>query len=189
MVYVNDHTDQLDIATALNMVSMQRREQALRFRFEAGRRLCLAAYLLLMEGLEKEYGITEPPIFDYTPEGKPFLAHHPDIHFSFSHSGTVALCAISNQPVGADVETPRKISPELIRHTMNDEEVGLINSSPDPTMQFLYFWTRKEAFLKLISKGILNDMKMVLTEAENYLFETIQSDHYIYSIARHRHLT
>ena len=122
MVYVNDRTDQLDIATALDIVSVQRREQALRFRFDAGRRLSLSAYLLLMEGLEKEYGITEPPLLGYSPEGKPFLAHYPDIHFNLSHSGTVALCAISDQPVGADVEVPRKISPDLICYTMSDEE-------------------------------------------------------------------
>ena len=59
MIYINDHTEELDIAAALAKVSPQRREQALRFRFDAGRRLSLSAYLLLMEGLEKEYGITE----------------------------------------------------------------------------------------------------------------------------------
>ena len=186
MIYINDHTEELDIAAALAKVSPQRREQALRFRFDAGRRLSLSAYLLLMEGLKKEYGITEPPLLGYSPEGKPFLVHYPDIHFNLSHSGTVALCAISDQPVGADVEVPRKISPELISYTMSDEEQQQINTSLDPIMQFLYFWTRKEALLKLTAKGLCHDMKKVLEEVEHYHFETIQTEKYIYSVVKHR---
>lgn len=186
MVYINDKVDSLDLDLALAQVSEQRREQALRFRFESGRRLCLAAYLLLMEGLQKEYGITEKPVFDYSEKGKPSIIGHPDIYFNFSHSGNIALCALSNQPVGADVETLRKITPSLIRFTMNDIEQTQINTSSNPTMQFLFYWTRKEALLKLTGDGIRNDMKDVLTDSsDNYHIETVTSDQYVYSIANY----
>ena len=186
MVYLNGHTERIDIAAALAKVSAQRREQALRYRYESGQRLSLAVYLLLMEGLEKEYGILEPPLFDYTPEGKPFLPQHPDIHFSFSHSGNVALCALSDQPIGADVETTRKITPSLVSYTMNESEVAIINASENPTMQFLHFWTRKEALLKLTGEGIRNNLRMVLAEAEKYQMETVQTENYIYSIVQYK---
>ena len=186
MVYLNDQVDAFDLDLALARVSSQRREQALKFRHENGRRLSLAVYLLLMDGLHEEYGITEPPFFSYTPEGKPFIVEHPDIHFSFSHSGNVALCALSNQPVGADVEVPRKITPSLVSYTMNDLELEQINASANPAMQFLCFWTRKEALLKLTGEGIRNNMKNVLEETDNYSFETIQSGKYIYSIAKYK---
>lgn len=186
MVYLNDQVDAFDIDLALARVSVQRREQALKFRHENGRRLSLAVYLLLMDGLREEYGIIEPPFFSYTLEGKPFIAEHPDIHFSFSHSGNVALCALGDQPVGADVEVPRKITPSLVSYTMNDLELEQINASPDPVMQFLFFWTRKEALLKLTAEGIRNNMKNVLEETDNYCFETIQTEKYIYSIAKYR---
>ncbi len=185
MVYINDKVDSLNLDLALAQVSEQRREQALRFRFESGRRLCLAAYLLLMEGLQKEYGITEKPVFDYSEKGKPSIIGHPDIYFNFSHSGNIALCALSNQPVGADVETLRKITPSLIRFTMNDIEQTLINTSSNPTMQFLFYWTRKEALLKLTGDGIRNDIKDVLTDSDNYHIETVTSDQYVYSIANY----
>lgn len=185
MVYINDKVDSLNLDLALAQVSEQRREQALRFRFESGRRLSLAAYLLLMEGLQKEYSITEKPVFDYSGKGKPSIKGHPDIHFNFSHSGNIALCALSNQPVGADVETLRKITPSLIRFTMNDIEQTQINTSSNPTMQFLFYWTRKEALLKLTGDGIRNDIKDVLTEADKYHIETITTDPYIYSVANY----
>lgn len=185
MVYINNNVDSLNLDLALAQVSEQRREQALRFRFESGRRLCLAAYLLLMEGLQKEYGITEKPVFDYSEKGKPSIIGHPDLHFNFSHSGNIALCALSNQPVGADVEALRKITPSLFRFTMNDIEQTQINTSFNPTMQFLFFWTRKEALLKLTGDGIRNDMKDVLTDSDNYHIETVTSDQYVYSIANY----
>lgn len=64
MVYLNDQVGALDLDLALTQVSAQRREQALKFRHENGRRLSLAVYLLLMDGLREEYGIQTPPVFD-----------------------------------------------------------------------------------------------------------------------------
>ena len=186
MIYINDNTDELDIATALSEVSEQRRAQALKFQHEKGRRLSLAVYLLLKKGLREEFGITEDPVFGYSPEGKPFLPDHPNIHFSFSHSGTVALCAIDRVPVGADVEVPRKISPELTAYTMSDEEVSRITASDDPQMAFLSLWTQKEAVLKLTGEGIRNNMKNVLTDSDKYLIETVTTPKYIFSVARHK---
>lgn len=184
MIYLNDHTELLDIEDALKKVSEQRREQALKFAHESGRRLSLAVYLLLMEGLRNEYGITEPPVFDYLEGGKPVIKGHPEIHFNFSHSGKVALCAIDSQPVGADVETPRKITPSLISYTMNEEEQALIASAHESLTAFLALWTKKEAVLKLTGEGIRSDLKSVLAHPENYVFETKITEKYIYSVAR-----
>ncbi len=178
MIYLNDHSELLDIQVALSQVSQQRREQALKFAHESSRRLSLAVYLLLMGGLQKEYGITEPPVFKYLEGGKPVIKGHPEIHFNFSHSGNVALCAIDSQPVGADIKTHRKITPSLIAYTMNAEEQALITSA------FLALWTNKEAVLKLTGEGIRSDLKSVLAHPENYVFETKITEKYIYSVAR-----
>ena len=184
MIYLNDHTESIDIEDALSKVSDQRREQALKFAHESGRRLSLAVYLLLMEGLQKEYGITEAPVFEYLEGGKPIIKGHPEIHFNFSHSGNVALCAVDNQQVGADIEVPRKITPSLIAYTMNEEEQSIITSAPDQITTFLSFWTKKEAVLKLTGEGIRSDLKKVLENPELYHIETIKTDKYVYSIAK-----
>ena len=98
----------------------------------------------------------------------------------------MALCALSDQPIGADVETTRKITPSLVSYTMNESEVAIINASENPTMQFLHFWTRKEALLKLTGEGIRNNLRMVLAEAEKYQMETVQTENYIYSIVQYK---
>ena len=186
MIYLDDHVGALDMDAALGRVSAQRRELALKFRHEGSRRLCVAAYLLLMDGLRREYAITGPPLFSFQSGGKPFLDDHPGIHFNLSHSGDVAVCAISDQPVGIDIETPRKISNSLIDYTMNESERELIAASGDPSTAFLTLWTKKEALLKLTGEGISNQLKDVLDEEGKYLFETCLTDRYVYSIAKYR---
>ena len=184
MIYLNDHIDDLNVEIALEEVSPQRRERVLRIKVDRDRKRSLAAYLLLKEGLQKEYGIVENPIFEYGPEGKPVLAGHPDIHFSISHAGHVALCVIDNEPVGADVEVLRRIKPQLISFTMNEEEQGMINAAPDAGVAFLELWTQKEAVLKLAGMGIRRDMTGVLADVTPYSIETVNGNDYVYSIAR-----
>ena len=75
VIYLKEHPEDLNITLALNQVGPQRRDTALRYVREIDRKLSLAAFLLLMEGLEKEYGITEPPVLAFGPHGKPFLGY------------------------------------------------------------------------------------------------------------------
>ena len=51
MVYINDEIGKFDLQQALDAISPQRRQQALKYKFEQGQRLCVAAYLLLKQAL------------------------------------------------------------------------------------------------------------------------------------------
>ena len=64
MIYLNDDIAGFDLDAALPLLSEQRREQALKFKYELGRKTCAMAYLLLCEGLQKEYGLTERPVLE-----------------------------------------------------------------------------------------------------------------------------
>ena len=163
MIYINDHLFDFDLDAALAQLSEQRREQALRYRHELGRRTCAAAYLLLCEGLKKEYGITEKPILEYGEHGKPSIVGRPDIHFSLSHCREAAICVLSDRPVGVDVETIHRYSESLVRYTMNDEEIAQILASARPDLAFTRLWTQKEAVVKCTGEGISNDLKNVLS--------------------------
>jgi 4'-phosphopantetheinyl transferase len=179
MIYLNDDIQGFDFEASLSLLSEQRREQALKFKHELGRKTCAMAYLLLCEGLRKEFGITEQPIFDYGEHGKPFIVGHPDIHFNLSHCREAVVCAVSDRPVGIDVESIREYKDSLARYTMNDDELALISGSP---LVFTRLWTMKEAKLKLSGEGIRNDMKTVLTGHE--CFQTVENakKSYVYSV-------
>jgi len=170
MLYLNDDIAGFDFEAALPLLSDQRREQALKFKFEQGRKTCAMAYLLLCEGLRKEYGITQRPVFGYGEHGKPFIIGHPDIHFNVSHCREGVI------------ESIREYRESLVRYTMNDREVQQIERAEHPDVEFIRLWTMKEAVLKLSGKGIVDNMKGVLTGREQ--IETVYNEEkkYIYSV-------
>ena len=98
-ILLSENIWDFDLEAVLAEISPQRREQALKFKYELGQRLCVLAYRLLQQGLREAYGITEPPVFEYNEHGKPAIIGHPDIHFNLSHCKQAAVCVISDRPV------------------------------------------------------------------------------------------
>ena len=172
---------ELDLQAALEEISEQRREQALKFKYEQGQRLCVLAYLLLKQALRERYGITENPVFEYNEHGKPSIVGHPEIFFNLSHCKEAAICVVSDQPVGVDVEGIREYKESLVNYTMNDEEIAQIKSAENPASTFIRLWTMKEATTKLIGTGISNDMKTVL-DTTKYRYTTVDRQRYIYTV-------
>ena len=184
-VFLSEDIWDFDLDAALAEISDQRREQAVRFKHELGQRLCVLAYRLLKQGLNEVYGIEENPIFENNEHGKPSILGHPEICFNLSHCKEAAVCAISDWPVGVDVESVRSFNDSLVRYTMNDEEVRQIETAEDRAVAFIRLWTKKEAALKLIGTGISKDMKQVLNQ-EGLDFETFIDTKrcFIYSICQ-----
>lgn len=185
MIYVREDIWDFDLESSLREISEQRREQALRFKHEQGRRLCVLAYLLLKQGLREEYGIMENPVFEYNEHGKPSIVGHPEIFFNLSHCKEAVACAISDQPVGIDVESVRSYKERLVRYTMNDEEVRDIETSEQPDTTFIRLWTMKEATMKLVGTGISKDMKSVI-DTDRYKYTTVDRQRYIYTVCSFR---
>ena len=173
-----------DLEAALKEISEQRREQALKFRHEQGQRLCVLAYQLLKQGLREEYGFTENPIFEYNEHVKPAIVGHPEIFFNLSHCKEAVVCVISDQPIGVDVESIREYKENLVRYTMNDEEISLITAAENPAAAFIRLWTMKEATMKLIGTGISNDMKTVI-DTRTHKYTTVERQRYIYTICEY----
>ena len=178
---VSEEIWEFDLEAALRGISGQRREQALKFKYEQGQRLCVLAYQLLKEGLQKEYCITENPIFEYNEHGKPSIVGHPEIYFNLSHCKEAVICAISNQPIGVDVESIREFNDSLINYTMNDEEKVEIANSDTPAATFIRLWTMKEATSKLIGTGITHDVKSLI-DTKKYKYTTVERQRYTYTI-------
>lgn len=174
-----------DLDAALSEISEQRREQAVKFKHELGQRLCVLAYQLLKQGLREAYGIEGNPQFEYNEHGKPAIVGHPEIFFNFSHCKEAVLCAISEQPVGVDVESVRSFNDSLVHYTMNEDEIREIETAEDRAVAFIRLWTMKEAALKLEGTGISKDMKQVLQQ-DGLDFETFvdAQRRFIYSICQ-----
>ena len=187
MLYINDDIYGFDLDEALDSVSEQRRGQALRLGKELDRRLCVAAYRLLCVGLRQEYGITTLPVLERHEGGKPYLAGFPGIHFSMSHCAAAAVCAISTEPVGADVETIRAYSPRLARRVLSRAELERVERAYRPDVEFIRLWTMKESRLKLTGEGIRRDLRRVLDGGDaRYATGVCLQRGYIYTVCTGR---
>ena len=179
----------------LPLVSEQRRQQALRYQHTFGQFCCLKSYLMLLELLAAVYPELDKakPEFGYTEKGKPFLLDRPDIHFSISHTKNAILVAISDAPIGVDIEAFRSPSAALIARTMNATEQAAIATADGWNIHrtpgtrealFSAIWTRKEAVLKLRGTGIEGDLKHVLSGSEAIFTRIFPRKSYAFSIAQ-----
>ena len=150
----------------------ERREKVRRYRFAKDQRLCLGAGLLA-EHMLREAGATNLTLA-YTEHGKPYLPHHPSIHFNLSHSGTWAVCAVGDVPVGVDVETVHDHGTAVAEYCLQAEELAWLEQAPDRALAFTRLWVRKESYIKLTGTGLSREPrsfavlpeKRLLTKAE-----------------------
>ena len=177
-----------EIQRLLPLVTDERREEALRYRFTFGQFACLKSYVMLREMLES-LGRSHPFHFGYNEHGKPFLKDHPDLHFNLSHCKNGILVAVSDQPIGVDIESYREVSDSLIHYTMNETEQRIIRESDDPIRTFTEYWTQKEAVFKLRGTGITNDLHDLLKGDEQVETQVNPEKQYAYSIATKKRLT
>src|SRR5258708_9618484 len=150
---------------AYKTLSEDERQRASRFRFEKdrvqsvltrGALRCLLGRYLSADPREVvfRYGASNKPALAYpaTAENNPFS-------FNVSHSGDVALIAISRLPaVGIDVEVirPDFATAEVAQRFFSPLEVkGLLSLQRDEQAEaFFSCWTRKEAYIKAVGDGL-----------------------------------
>ncbi|MBP5662872.1 MAG: 4'-phosphopantetheinyl transferase superfamily protein [Bacteroidales bacterium] len=169
-----------EVQRLLPLVSVQRREQALRFRHLFGRFTCLKSYEMLQQCVEEVCSnVSEESdykqriqqwngLFVYNEHGKPFLQSEKSgeriekLDFSISHCKEGIAVALAPHPIGVDIESFRQYSESLLRKTMNEQEILLIQQSAEPSVEFIKLWTKKEAMLKMQGTGIVDELPEVL---------------------------
>lgn len=152
-----------ELRNDLLLLPAWRKEKALSFRHFADQVQSVKAYLLLMRMLRQQYGISGKLQFSYGPYGKPFLLDYPDIHFSLSHCRKAVLCVVGDEPVGGDVEEiPEALDQDVLNLCFDENEQSHILLSPKPCVRFAEEWTRKEALLKMVGCGLVDDLPGVM---------------------------
>lgn len=107
-----------------------------------GRKL---AWPLLTLAARECWGWTALPPVERSPRGKPLFAGVDDCWFSLSHSGGIALCALSCAPVGVDVELVRPRRAGLPAYSLSLDEQARFDGSWE---DFYRLWTLKESWCK-----------------------------------------
>lgn len=116
----------------------------------------IAGELLLRYGMWKTFGIS-PKSLQTAPDvtGKPQVISHEGVHFNISHSGFHCICAVSDCPVGVDLQEIRPIRfQKLANRFFTPEELGLFAQWGATEDAFFTLWARKEALGKLSGRGL-----------------------------------
>ncbi|HOG24919.1 MAG TPA: 4'-phosphopantetheinyl transferase superfamily protein [Bacteroidales bacterium] len=149
------------------------------------RKLCAAAYVLLIYALKKEKLFTRLPLFAYGPCNKPGLSNYPDLHFNISHCEGVVVCALSQTPVGIDIEKVMPYDDELARYICNPVEYQWINAiSGQNALRLTEMWTRKESGVKCLGTGIDCHPATMESGQSRVMHAKIKNDLYIISIRK-----
>ena len=197
---INDFDEQ-QYAEMYRAVDEERRARADRFRYEDDRRRCLCADMLARRMLAKASGKAPDQIaFTIGYKGKP-SANVP-FYFNVSHSGLYVLCAVSEKPIGADIEQIKPFRTGMVARYFTKDEAAYIWGDTTPTAEtvidpeictrFYRTWTAKESYVKMTGTGISTDLtqirydhdtqtvcgiKLTTTDApEGYVISIIKSD-------------
>ena len=152
---------QSELATYLNYTEINRAE---RFHKELDKNRFIICRSILKIVLAAYTKLDAKNInLDYHFNKKPYLASHPSLHFNVSHSEDYAVIAISHNKVGIDIEYIAKDFDfnEILSDVFNDNEILSIQKATDKKHAFYTSWTRKEAFVKALGKGIDDDFKNI----------------------------
>jgi 4'-phosphopantetheinyl transferase len=139
------------------------------FHFDRDRSRYIVAHGAVRAILGERLGLLPQQVaFEVGPHGKPRLAaEDPGIRFNLSHSGGIALCAVTGGvEVGVDVEALRVVpdAEAIARRFFANREVEdwLRLSTSERPDGFLRLWSCKEAWIKACGMGL--SMPMDLSE-------------------------
>ncbi len=133
----------------------EKRDRIARMQRDTDKALALTAHRLLCYALKSVCGyVPGPADFMLEPKGKPYLKSMPDVHFSISHSGSIAMCALHDSPVGADIERRRSVGAGVAERIMTPVEFQLYSNAPERQQMFFQIWTLKEAYVKYRGAGL-----------------------------------
>lgn len=161
----------------LHLLPPGRQQKVLPCAQEEKRLQQLGAGLLLYHVL----GVRRDCQLEANPYGAPRLVAGKPF-FSLSHSGEYVLLAVSDAPVGADIEKIHPVRPRLFSHMATEEEL-------ESDMDFFTLFTRKEAMMKASGLGFslppksFSVLEPLVYEGQLYHFYTLYRGEYVLSFA------
>lgn len=174
-----------------SLMCEEKKKRVDRFRFADDKKRTVVGEMVARTMIAKYCNVLpESIMFDIGEHGKPYVVEL-DVHFNISHSSNMVVCAVSDKPVGIDIEQIRPIDLRVAKRVFNEDELqylfGFSPTDKDFTLsedtsiltRFFEVWTAKEATVKCSGIGIADIKNVVLCEQISKLI----IDNYIMSIA------
>jgi 4'-phosphopantetheinyl transferase len=140
--------------TFFSLMSDKKKGRISRFKNDDDKKRSICAEMLAKREIAKRYGILPcNVILDAEENGKPY-AKNLDIHFSLSHSGDYAVCALGEKPIGIDIQKIVPYNEKTAKKVCSQSELEIVEKSDDKSAEFIKLWTKKEAVMKMEGLGI-----------------------------------
>lgn len=172
---IHDLTDE-DFYLYKSRMSEEKRLRLDKLKFADDKKRSVCGFMLAVKALSEMSNVPESDIvISYDKNSKPYSESVP-LFFSIAHSGDFAVCAVSEESIGVDIEKIRPLNMQSARRFANEEELQYIfgciptksdyESADRGTLErFFEVWTKKEAYGKMLGVGMGYDMRN--TKIEN----------------------
>ncbi len=155
-VYLTD-VSEIDPADKdlLARMSPRRLEKISRLKKDEAKKQSIGAELLLNRAVSiAAPEIKRPVIWETDENGKLYIPDS-NIYVNLSHSGKYAVCAVSDKPIGIDIQLCDKADMEIAKRFFAPDEVEYLENGGD----FFEIWVKKESFIKAVGMGLGMSLK------------------------------
>lgn len=146
-----------------DLLDEHRRSRIEQCATQEGREKLLLTGAALMRVLSKR-GVKASELF-VSEKGKPYVVEHGDLCFNLSHSGDRLLIAVSDGPVGIDLQKTVPRRDAVTKRISSVEEISRYHEMISG--DFKLFWAIKESYSKLIGSGIGKDFKEITFDLDD----------------------
>lgn len=153
IVYICNVDVQTDVQRLTEFIRKEKCERILHSDKKGN--VILIGEMLMLYALKDNFFKSVKDISFYQNEyGKPYVNCSDKAFFNISHSGNIAVCAVFDNEVGADIQKLSKYNEALAKRMCNEDEFNSIIKSENKDYEFTRIWTIKESYQKFLGRGI-----------------------------------
>lgn len=161
--YLLNRTELENITYSDDILSANRRKKISKIKFDDDKQLSVCVELLLIYALRQlDPNIALPLEIEEEESGKLLLKTpvngYKEIYFNLSHAKDWAVCSVSDNNVGVDIEYAKAklvARPEKILHPEEFRTYSYITNALEKQKYFYECWVTKESYLKQLGVGLI----------------------------------
>lgn len=169
-ININDCTDE-QYEYWYNLMSENKKSRVDKYRFDDAKKRTVFGEMLARKAIADLCKVDIQTVEIEAQKNQKPYAKGIDVHFSISHSKDVVVCAVSDKPIGIDVEKIRPINLSVAKRVCTDDELlevfGRVPKDDDfgytdntqVLTRFFKQWCAKEAYVKCSGKGLSSGLE------------------------------
>jgi 4'-phosphopantetheinyl transferase len=185
-IKIDEDIDEHTFNFLLLLTSYEKQQKINNFRFDIDKKLSLFSDILVRYLACKSLNLANKDLhFAISEYSKPYLIGYRDFQYNISHTRSAIVVGVSNLTIGVDIEKIRKSHLKIAKKFFTYNEFDyILTESGNQDKLFYEIWTKKEAFIKWIGKGLSIPLISfdVTSEELKDKISTYQIDDYIISI-------